>query len=315
MLRTGLIALAMLVVCGLPEGANPQQTVRLDVDLALVTVRGYGPDGKTVTSFQSKDFHLYEDGIEQTIAHFDHEQRPIVTALLIDTSGSMKYAQLNFARLIAKQFIESLHDADQLAIFDAGAAPYLVSAASGDKSVLLRSLEHFIYAETHLPDAARGGGIYIDDTVCAGVSYVRQFPDAYQKTLAVITDNETMPPNACSREETISSVWEADAVVLGFTVGQSRNLNRLLHGDVGHYAEESGGEVIHVQGGKELLRIPAMVDRLRSRYVLGYYSTKHTDLAKHRIRLDLSASTEAQYGKIKVLYNRRPMKSIDARSH
>src|SRR5262249_2968764 len=139
----------------------------------------------------------------QTIAHFDREKRPIVAALLIDMSGSMALSQMRLARMVAKQIIESSREDDEIALFDVSGKAQLILGATSDKSLLLRSLDRFGIRKEQQPGPAeaRGNGIHMHDTVCAGASYLREFPHSYQKVVAIMTDNLATPPNTCSHQQ------------------------------------------------------------------------------------------------------------------
>ena len=75
------------------------QLVRL-----LVTVKN--PDGDLVGSLESRDFELFDSGVKQDIAVFEHQtNQPLSVTLLIDTSGSMA-KDLKFATVLAGEVSE-----------------------------------------------------------------------------------------------------------------------------------------------------------------------------------------------------------------
>ena len=62
--------------------------------------------GKSVQTLDKSAFTVYEDGVQQTIASFRHEDLPVSLGMLIDSSGSMydkrpavEKASLDFVRL------------------------------------------------------------------------------------------------------------------------------------------------------------------------------------------------------------------------
>src|SRR6516225_3538512 len=61
---------------------------------------------------QKEDFHLFEDGAEQTIAHFSGEDVPLSVGLVFDTSGSMD-SKLRTSRQAALQFLKTMNPQDE----------------------------------------------------------------------------------------------------------------------------------------------------------------------------------------------------------
>jgi VWFA-related protein len=75
---TGMLALA-------------QQPIRVSVNEVIVPVTVTDDKGRFVSNLTKKDFHIFDEGKEQTIDFFNHEQsQPIVIGFLIDTSNGMK---------------------------------------------------------------------------------------------------------------------------------------------------------------------------------------------------------------------------------
>src|SRR6266851_6014679 len=70
---------------------DEQSTLRFNADttLVLIPVTVTDPLNRFVLGLQKQDFHLIEDGAEQTIAHFSGEDAPLSLGLVFDTSGSM----------------------------------------------------------------------------------------------------------------------------------------------------------------------------------------------------------------------------------
>src|SRR5215469_4994230 len=83
-----LAALAQSVFAQAP---SPDTTVKVDVKLVNVFVTVTDQHGAPVTDLQKQDFHIKEDGKDQTIAVFDRESAvPLSIVLAIDTSLSTK---------------------------------------------------------------------------------------------------------------------------------------------------------------------------------------------------------------------------------
>src|SRR5207247_11174786 len=66
-----------------------QYTLSVDVDLVLFNIPARDGDGRTVSGLSADNFHVHEDGREQTIKVFQPEDTPATGGLVIDNSGSM----------------------------------------------------------------------------------------------------------------------------------------------------------------------------------------------------------------------------------
>lgn len=76
------------------QGDPPQEVadgdaLRSDTNLVAVPVSATDRSGRPILNLRRKDFRLYEDGVEQQIAYFTHDEQPITVVLLWDLSSSM----------------------------------------------------------------------------------------------------------------------------------------------------------------------------------------------------------------------------------
>jgi Ca-activated chloride channel family protein len=127
-----ILCLALLVILGgscasqAKGQANPglkppgnksdeQPAPRFDVATTLVLIPATVTDSlnRFVLGLQkNQDFHLFEDGAEQTIAHFSGEDAPLSVGLVFDTSGSMG-DKLRISRQAALQFLKTMNPQDE----------------------------------------------------------------------------------------------------------------------------------------------------------------------------------------------------------
>ncbi len=81
----------LLLLCGSTPSARAQQpddVVRTETSLVQLNVGVVDPRGRAVTSLSQNDFSVYEDGVKQSILHFEPTYAPFSLVLLLDTSGS-----------------------------------------------------------------------------------------------------------------------------------------------------------------------------------------------------------------------------------
>ena len=95
---------------------DPQQsaglTLRVDTTLVQIPVAVTDSLNRFVLGLQKEDFHLFEDGVEQSIAHFSGEDAPLSVGLAFDESGSMDY-KLRTSQAAVAQFLKSLNADDE----------------------------------------------------------------------------------------------------------------------------------------------------------------------------------------------------------
>src|SRR5579864_1058053 len=72
------------------EGTSPSvATLKANVNLVLVETSVHDEHGRAVGNLQQEDFRVYEDGKEQEINSFSHEELPLAVALVVDNSSSI----------------------------------------------------------------------------------------------------------------------------------------------------------------------------------------------------------------------------------
>ena len=127
--RTNFVIL-ILTMAGLilplygQSGRRPGGTAPTPTDDAPV-ITGSGPftipvsaineDGEPVEGLARRDFHLYENGVEQEIVGFSAPEDPFQIALLIDTSRST-LTKLNAMQQTAIDFVEQLRPQDRIMV-------------------------------------------------------------------------------------------------------------------------------------------------------------------------------------------------------
>jgi VWFA-related protein len=77
-----------------PEAMPPQeaakQTIRVNVSEVALPVTVRDGRGEMVLSLEQKDFHVYDNGVEQKLDHFDVGGDPLSIVLLIETSNHVE---------------------------------------------------------------------------------------------------------------------------------------------------------------------------------------------------------------------------------
>jgi Ca-activated chloride channel homolog len=100
-----------------PPPAPPSQessvaSFRADSNLVVIPVSVTDNLNRFVLGLRKQDFHLFDDGVEQPIAHFSGEDIPLSIGLAFDISGSMEF-KLSTSRDAAGLFLKTLNPADE----------------------------------------------------------------------------------------------------------------------------------------------------------------------------------------------------------
>jgi Ca-activated chloride channel family protein len=118
--------------------------VRTETSLVQLNIGVVDKQGRAVTSLTQKDFVVYEDGVKQSIQHFEPVDAPFSLVLMLDMSGST----LNFRqqlKLASQRFLDALAPEDRVAVIqfnkdvkslsgfsvDRGKTYYAIDIASG----------------------------------------------------------------------------------------------------------------------------------------------------------------------------------------
>src|SRR5689334_19034929 len=92
-LSAGIFA---LLLCGSSLIGQTQESkssddnfaLNVDVELVQLPVSVLDKDGRSVEGLKKEDFHVFENGVQQQISLFRHEDIPLSVGLVIDNSGS-----------------------------------------------------------------------------------------------------------------------------------------------------------------------------------------------------------------------------------
>lgn len=89
--------------------------VRTETRLVQLNIGVVDKQGRPITSLTQKDFVVYEDGVKQSIQHFEPVDAPFSLVLMLDMSGST----INFRqqlKLASQRFLDALAPEDRVAV-------------------------------------------------------------------------------------------------------------------------------------------------------------------------------------------------------
>jgi Ca-activated chloride channel homolog len=267
--------------------ASPQEQgvapLRVDVNLVLVEATVKDKAGRVMNDLKKEDFVLAEDGAAQQIAHFSRDQLPLAVALVVDLSTSIEpfIRPLRYATLTA---LKSLKPDDEVGLF----------TFTGDVQQRVRLTHDKLAISDQIEFFQTGGATNINRALYDAARYLRDEAPAARRVIVLVSDNVPTANDGLSQKQVVDAVLEADAAVYSLKVPGYNPLPARLAAkgvpglvNVGKVAAETGGEIFDIEKeGSLYLAFQALIERLKTRYTVGYYPTHKAEEGGFR-KLDL----------------------------
>jgi VWFA-related protein len=267
-------------------------TLTINTGLVTVPVTVMDRGGKYVPGLTRRDFHVFENGVEQRIAYFATVDQPFTVVLLIDTSGSTHF-KMDQMQNAAISFVNQLKDQDRVMVMSFDDSIRTHCEPTSDRDTLIQAIRR----------TRNGGGTRLYDAVH---QVVRQKLKSIsgRKAVVLFTDGVDTTSGQATYESTIREVQESDAAVYcvaydtsggvmggpggirlpggvifgipGGGVGGGPGSSPVDYKRAGEYlheiALESGGQYYR---GDTIIGLSAafgqLADELRRQYSIGYY--------------------------------------------
>jgi Ca-activated chloride channel homolog len=260
------------------------QSVRIDVELALVNVTVTDPYNRLVTGLDADNFRVFEDNVEQEVVNFSSEDVPISIGVIFDHSGSMA-DKLGKAKEAAIQFFKTANPQDEFFLVGFNERAELLSPFTNS----IEDLQGRIFS---VPAKGRTALL---DAVYLGLSEMKGAHHA-KRALLIISDGGDNS-SRYNEKDIKRLVREADTQL--YSIGifdpfeyRSRTPEELNGPSLlSEVTELTGGRSFSVEDINELPDIAAKIGmELRNQYVLGYRpSNKSHDARWRKIKIKLRA--------------------------
>ncbi len=269
------------------EVVGSGDVLRITANLVSVPVTVINRQGQYVVDLRQNDFRIYEDGAEQTIAHFSNVDRPFSVALLIDTSGSTA-PFLDQIKRAAKAFVEQLRPSDKVRpVYFHGEIKSLTTVGTNDRGQLNAAID-----QIEPGDVLMGTRLY--DAVDFALSALK--PESTRKAVVLFTDGENTWGKATIKS-TLREAEESDVIVYTLQYGDmppDKYLQQLANKTGGRYFK--AGDINAIRQS-----FAGVAEELRRQYVIGYYPKEPAQSGQER--------------KIKVKVNRKAVAVRARRSY
>jgi Ca-activated chloride channel family protein len=290
----------------LEHGQKGGFTFRRDVDEVVLNATVVDGDNHLVNDLSQDDFHVFEDGVPQTIAAFQYQDIPVSMGILVDNSGSMrdKRAAVNAAAL---DLVKASNPQDEAFIVNFSDEAFIDQDFTSDINKLRDGLAHI--------DSKGGTALY--DAVIASADQLAKGAKRPKQVLLIVTDGEDNA-SSLNLEQTIRRVQDMQGPVV-YSIG-------LLFGDEGGGREarrakralqmlsnETGGIAYFPHSLSEVDQICAEVAHdIRNQYTIGYHSTKPASQGGYRM-INVQASAP-KHGKLVVRTKRGYYPKLDSKT-
>jgi VWFA-related protein len=292
-----------------PEEISEGDVIRVDTELVSVNVsvvdRG---TNRGLADLTKDDFRLYEDNVQQQIAHFDSASAPFNLILLIDLSGSTAKV-VELIKGAALHFVDAARPFDRIGIITFAGGQVVVSSLTNDHQALRQRINSI-----QKPD---GSTKLYDSLAFAMDEVLRQAKDSRRNAIVTMSDgmdstlpNVTGEGSTLSYEEVSRRVKEFDGVVYAVWVKTQSYVPLSIHDiqqdawDQGHddmkdLAEDGGGAFYECLKLEDLAgAYERVVADLGLVYTLSYRPTnKVRDGSWRAIRINVSRPNAVARGK------------------
>jgi len=200
---------------GRPSGSNqqgetgPQQqggedeVIKLESTLVNLPILVSDRSGRYIPQLSARDFSLYEDSVQQTIASFGTEEVPFSVVLLLDVSPSVQ-GNIEDIQDAAIAFVRQLRDQDRVLVASFDRQLHYLSDFTNDR----RELEWAIRR------ANTGSGTSVYDAVFETVQRKLRNVEG-RKALILFSDGEDTTSSRASYDDAVHLVTESDVLVYG----------------------------------------------------------------------------------------------------
>ncbi len=248
-------------------------TISVNVDLVVLQVTVRDKKGGFVSGLQEGAFHVFEDGVPQTIRLFQHEDVPVAVGLIVDNSGSMgpKRKDVTAAALT---FARSSNPKDEMFVVN----------FNERVSLGLPDTELFSARTTELDQALNGipasGKTALYDAIEVGLDHLKE-ATLDKKVLIVISDGGDNASHH-TLSQVLASIARSDTIV--YTIGLFDPYDEDSNpGILKKIARASGGEAFLPRETRQVVQICGRIaEDIRDQYTIGYLPSNQASDGTYR---------------------------------
>lgn len=268
-----LLCLTASPLLGLLAGGpgSPQQPVAdvdtpsftVDTDLVLLNVSVTDNKGRSVAGLTADDVEVFEDKVQQEVAFFARDEKPLAQGIVLDTSGSMSMDfKIDRAQAASLHFVQTSVPEDETFLMTFSSAPELAMDFTSDLGDVADAINQ----------SRAGGKTALYDAVYRAVEKLSNYSTSRRKVILLISDGADTTSQHSLRDVR-DLVSESDVQI--FSVGiMGRDLTPQAMSAIEDFAEITGGLSFFPRDPRQMVNIClGIAADLRQEYVLGYKPT------------------------------------------
>jgi VWFA-related protein len=328
--------------------------IKLSTDLALVDALVTSQQtGRVIGNLQADDFQLYEDKVKQTITYFSQDRLPLVLVLAFDVLASARgggMPERANGLLLKKELLEALQGLkpeDEVAVIAFHCAKVLlIEDFSRDRELITDRLvnigEEFLRKASTRVDRENicigtlsGSSSALNQAVYEAATMLNGHYRPGLRTAIIVASRMDkslqLPFMGKSQKKVLEALLEPGTTVNGLVfpdIPRPHHIDSvtidpvatpwglLSRSSVSKYVEETGGDLVKIEGTDAGKKLGQAIEHLRARYSLGYLPTNEKWDGKYR-RINLTVTPEVERREGKVIIQARKgyfaMKSTQAR--
>jgi Ca-activated chloride channel homolog len=293
-MRFSGVVIFIAVVFGIPvqgrgqDQGQDQGTIRVAVNLVLVDATVKTKDGQIMANLNKDNFEVREDGVAQKLEIFSRDELPLNVALVLDLSDSIG-PFLGPLRDAATVALAALKPNDEVALFTFSTDAELRLPFTKDKNKIADQINTF---------EARGA-TNINDGIFAASEYLLKAPPNGRRVIILISDDVGTSAGGQGTRDIVTEAIAADAVLYnlkipGYNPASTIFAASMIPGlvNIRKVMDATGGELFDVQNVAQLDSVfSALIQRIKTRYTLGYYTVANGAEGKpHKLDVRLASS-------------------------
>ena len=274
-----------------PDERSPR--FNAETTLVLIPVIVTDPQNRFLLGLQKQDFHLFEDGAEQTIAQISGEDAPLSIGLVFDTSGSMG-DKLRTSRQAALRFLTTMNSQDEAFLIQFSDHAQLAVDFTNQSDDIQNSLT-----------AVQPGGLTaMLDAAELGLRQMKKAKNPRKAILIISDGGDNNSKYTAAQIESL--VREADVQVYAMGIYEPSIIPTLSTEEVSgpkllsELAEQTGGRAFSASDPSDLPNVAVRIGiELRNQYVLAYSPKNRKKDGKYR-KVEVQVNKPAGIPDVKV---------------
>lgn len=241
-----------------------QDSIRISVELVVLHATVLNDDHLPVAGLDKAAFQIYENGVQQEIESFSHEDIPVTVGLVIDNSGSMRPKRTEvIAAALAFAHASNPKDQHFLVNFNEHVTFGLPAG--------LPFTSDLAQLEVALTTVTANGKTALYDALAAALEHLKK--GKQDKQVLIVVSDGADNASRYNAAQIIALAKKSEAIIYTIGIFDPADPDR-NPGSLKQFAKATGGEAFLPQSVKDTTAICERIARdIRSQYTLTYEPT------------------------------------------